>query len=235
MQCLQSSCGRAAAGSASFLGHSSVPEFKTRCKLHELSNGETLLFQVLDVCTLFNALTTSWEAVGLSARHLESQLIFQLGREAFLKCTFLETLHQQAGFRRQNTAMQASSWLRWLRCAATFERPTRTSPRGRKTLRRSLQIQAPRSCRFWDLFWSCVGWFGFGAFVFWPFGLLPPSMCSVSFPSTMTWAHRPHGVRTRAKKLQELLSPFPKCECKTHVTTKTHANQAERMIRTVKK
>ena len=31
------------------------------------------------------------------------------------------------------------------------------------------------------------------------FGLLPPSICSVSFPSTMTWARRPHGVRTRGK------------------------------------
>ena len=28
-----------------------------------------------------------------------------------------------------------------------------------------------------------------------------PSLCSVSFPSMMTWAHRPHGVRTRGKKL----------------------------------
>ena len=34
----------------------------------------------------------------------------------------------------------------------------------------------------------------------WCFGLIPPSICCVSFPSTMTWAHRPHGVRTRGKK-----------------------------------
>ena len=40
-----------------------------------------------------------------------------------------------------------------------------------------------------------VGCFGAGGFC-----LLPPSICSVSFSSTMTWAHRLHGVRTRGKK-----------------------------------
>ena len=41
--------------------------------------------------------------------------------------------------------------------------------------------------------------FGVGVFV-----LFPPSICSVSYPSTMTWAHRPHGVRTRGKKVSVL-------------------------------
>ena len=41
----------------------------------------------------------------------------------------------------------------------------------------------------------CVfGWLLFSCFVF-----LFPLICSVSFPSTMTWALRPHGVRTRGK------------------------------------
>ena len=45
--------------------------------------------------------------------------------------------------------------------------------------------------------WFCL--FGCFAWVF-VFGLPPPPICRVSNPSTMTWAHRPHGVRTRGKK-----------------------------------
>ena len=55
----------------------------------------------------------------------------------------------------------------------------------------------------WWFLWLFWGWFCVG-FVWWfcvgGFCVLPPSICSVSFPSTMTWAHRPHGVRTRVKK-----------------------------------
>ena len=52
-------------------------------------------------------------------------------------------------------------------------------------------------CLVWGWFWVFVGCFAAGGFGLFPF---PPSICSVSFPSTMTWAHRPHGVRTRGKK-----------------------------------
>ena len=42
--------------------------------------------------------------------------------------------------------------------------------------------------------------FGLLVFVFWR---LTSSSCSVSHPSMMTWAHRPHGVRTRGKVKQQ--------------------------------
>ena len=54
---------------------------------------------------------------------------------------------------------------------------------------------------FWGWFWVFVGCFGAGVF-----GLIPPSICCVSFPSTMTWAHRPHGVRTRGKNTSTRLN-----------------------------
>ena len=51
-------------------------------------------------------------------------------------------------------------------------------------------------CGFGLLWGFCVFccFFG-GCLVF-----LYPSICCVSYPSTMTWAHRPHGVRARGKK-----------------------------------
>ena len=52
---------------------------------------------------------------------------------------------------------------------------------------------------FWFCVWGLVGVF-VGGFLFFS-GLSPPSICSVSYPSTMTWAHRPHGVRTRGKTI----------------------------------
>ena len=43
--------------------------------------------------------------------------------------------------------------------------------------------------------------FGFGLCVFLvAFGLLPLPISRVSILSMMTWAHRPHGVRTRGEK-----------------------------------
>ena len=44
----------------------------------------------------------------------------------------------------------------------------------------------------------------FGLLVWLCFWCLTSSSCSVSLPSMMTWAHRPHGVRTRGKKRQHL-------------------------------
>ena len=45
-----------------------------------------------------------------------------------------------------------------------------------------------------------LGFLGFLVFVFVLF-LLPPPIRSVSTLLMMTWAHRPHGVRTRGKKI----------------------------------
>ena len=50
---------------------------------------------------------------------------------------------------------------------------------------------------FWLRFWF-VALFCFGLGVFWCF--IPDHHVVFPFLSTMTWAHRPHGVRTRAKK-----------------------------------
>ena len=67
----------------------------------------------------------------------------------------------------------------------------------------------------WFVVWVRV--LGFGFIVFWlcvlglwsgVFGFLPPPTCSVSILSMMTWAYRPHGVRTRGKK-KSLASKFP--------------------------
>ena len=44
------------------------------------------------------------------------------------------------------------------------------------------------------LLWRC--WFLVG---FWGF---TSSSCCVSYPSMMTWAYRPHGVRTRGKRIK---------------------------------
>ena len=49
----------------------------------------------------------------------------------------------------------------------------------------------------WFAFWGCGLGFGVGLVSFFP------SICSVSYPSMITWAHRPHGVRTRGKKAQQ--------------------------------
>ena len=45
-----------------------------------------------------------------------------------------------------------------------------------------------------------LGFVVWGLVVFWSCSLPPPT-CSVSILLTMTWAHRPHGVRTRGKKM----------------------------------
>ena len=44
-------------------------------------------------------------------------------------------------------------------------------------------------------FWGCCWRFLVLVLCF-----VSPSICGVSYPSTMTWAHRPHGVRARGKK-----------------------------------
>ena len=50
----------------------------------------------------------------------------------------------------------------------------------------------------YGVFWVSV--FGFAVWVWLWSCVFFPSLCSVSYPSMMTWALRPHGVRTRGKK-----------------------------------
>ena len=65
---------------------------------------------------------------------------------------------------------------------------------------------------------GCWVWLCSGSFL--------SSSCSVSYPSMMTWAHRPHGVRTRGKNLIHVvrlhrgLEPMEKVEA---VHTSIHA------------
>ena len=64
---------------------------------------------------------------------------------------------------------------------------------------------------FWLRFWF-VALFCFGLGVFWCF--IPHHHVVFPFLSTMTWAHRPHGVRTRGKKrLAGTLTAFGMSQC----------------------
>ena len=63
---------------------------------------------------------------------------------------------------------------------------------------------------FWVVVWGCFWGFGCGLVC-----VLFPSLCSVSYPSTMSWAHRPHGVRTRGKKRTSICLERAWVECGT--------------------
>ena len=108
-----------------------------------------------------------------------------------------------------------------LRKKATVDWPswTRQQPKSRYSIMHSSRIQAHlvsmilsqvshvsvqmKLCPHWWGLWVLV-LFGVGLLFWWcclfcRFGLFPPPICRVSNPSMMTWAHRPHGVRTREK------------------------------------
>ena len=95
-----------------------------------------------------------------------------------------------------------------IQCVAYFENSGPTSQYNILSCFTRLTSGQSKLCPHWLLgssgagvFWGCFWGLGFVlVFGSLSFGLLPLPICRVSILPMMTWAHRPHGVRARAKK-----------------------------------